>query len=243
MARKTGRVRARRAGPLRAGPLLAGPLLARPVQRGRIEPGHVPGPGVRACDGHAQLARGARSQRVEQARDLSRDPGAHQHIVNARQHGAIGRGGSGHLDFLQVVDPDKAVVTLLGQVYLDEVAGDRQLGTGRVRAQPQPGNGAERLPVRDPAGHEVPPQHTVGHAGQREFSQRAPDVPPGVAALQPAGQHRVQGHPGHHAEMPGRGHRAGQPPAGDSHPHAALDERRPGPAAGLFPAHQRAAGW
>ena len=247
MARKTGRqgrpARPVLADPVLADPVLADPVLADPVQRGRIQPRHVPGTGVRTRDGHAHLARAACGEGVEQARDLGRDARAHQYVVGSREHRAVDRGRGGQLDLLQVVDAHRAPVVLPGQVYLHEIARDRQLGPGRVRAQPQPGDGTERLASRDPARHEVTLQDAAGHAGQRKLRQRAPHVPLGVAELQPPGQHHVQRHPRHHAELPGGGHRAGQPPAGDGHAHPALDEHRPARRASRFPAHQRAAGW
>jgi hypothetical protein len=213
------------------------------MQDGRIQARHVPGAGVRARDGHTHLAGGARGERVEQARDLGRDTRAHQHVVHPRQHRAVGRRGGGQLDLLQVVDADRATLTLLGQVHLDKVACDRELGACRVRAQPQPGDGPERLASRDPARHEVTPQDAVGHSGQRKLGQRAPVMPVRVAELQPTGQHRVERHSRHHAELPGRGDCAGQPPAGNGHAHPALDEHRPVSRKSRFPDHQQAAGW
>ncbi|MCY0957545.1 hypothetical protein [Streptomyces sp. H27-H5] len=71
--------------------------------------------------GHAGFA--ARQPRGE-GRDLTGDSRAHEHVVDACQDRAEHRGGGGELDLLQVVDADEAIVSLLGQPDLDEVAED-----------------------------------------------------------------------------------------------------------------------
>lgn len=60
--------------------------------------------------------------------------------------------------------------------------------------------------------------------GEREMRQGAAHVARWVARLQAPGQDALKGGARDHAELPGRGHRPGQAPAGDPGAHAALDD-------------------
>jgi hypothetical protein len=82
---------------------------------------------------------------VERAGDLLGDAGAHQHVVDAGQHGAVQRRQVGHLHLGQEVDPHRAVVPLLGQEHLHEEA--RMVSCSRT-ARPPAGTSGSRGTAR-----------------------------------------------------------------------------------------------
>jgi hypothetical protein len=115
-------------------------------------------------------------------------------------------------------------VALLGQMGLDKITRNGELGAGHVGPQPGPRDRPERLAGGDPARHEVAPDDPLGHPRQRKLPQRPADVPAGVTTLQAAGQHGVQRDARHHAQLPGRRDGPRQPPIGHAHAHATLDQ-------------------
>src|SRR5690606_4089080 len=93
----------------------------------------------------------------EQLRDLAGDPGAYEDVVDPRDHGAEGGRRGGHLDLLEVVDPDDAVVALLGEPDVGEVAEHRQLdrpaaGRDRQCRVGAVGGGGAAAPLDEVAG-------------------------------------------------------------------------------------------
>jgi hypothetical protein len=83
---------------------------------------HGVGPRFRALDVYGKVHGGVRRELVEETRGLAGEARAHEHVINAGEHGAIGRRGGGHLHLFEVVDPHEARVALLGEPHLDEVA-------------------------------------------------------------------------------------------------------------------------
>ena len=167
-------------------------------------------------------------ERAQQLRHLARDAGAHQHVVDAAEHRAEQGRGGGQLDLLEAVDADDAVVALLGQPHLGEVADHGELLAGAHGAEGQLG---QRLVGRVGAAaalDEVGVEHPLRHGGAGEVGQRAAVVPALVAVLQAAGEHGIHRGAGHDAEVTGARDLAGQAPARDRHAHPALDDRRAG---------------
>ena len=170
--------------------------------------------------GHVQVqrARLMNGQLVQQLGDLRGDPGPHQHVVHTGEHRPVCRTRRGHLDLLQEVDPDQAVMTLLGQPHLGEVGHDRQLQVGCARTH---GSAWGRGRTADRGFC-----HLHGSTGAALAAlSPAPGTPPGRAAY---------GHPRRHPATVGRSRRpvrsprprrAGQaatppaPPATRTQPH------------------------
>ena len=174
----------------------------------------------------------ARREGAQQLGHLARDAGAHQHVVDAAEHRAEQGGRGGQLDLLEAVDSDDAVVALLGEPDLGEVAdhGELLAGPGGVQGELR-----QRLVrgLRTSATlDEVGVEHPLGHGRAREVGQGAAVVAALVAVLEAAGEHGVHRGSGHDAEVPGAGDLAGQPPAGDRDAHPTLDDRRTGPVRG-----------
>jgi len=163
----------------------------------------------------------------QQPRQLARDSRAHQHVVDPREHGAQrGRQGRG-LDLLQQVDADDAVVALLGEPDLGEVADQAQLDgplagvDGERRVRPV------GLAGRTPALPVVGRQHARRDRRRGEVLQRPADVSARVAVLQAPRDDRVQGGAGDDAQLAEAGDDAGELPRRDGHPHAPLDDHGP----------------
>ena len=222
----------------------------RPGQRGqvgaeqvpRVEVHAVPVVGGVTVDLHREPDGLVAGQLVEQRRDVARDAGAHQHDVDAGEHRAVRRRRRGHLHLLQVVDPDRPVVALLGQPDLDEVAQDRELLGLPVLPQREPGARGVGRAGRPSAVAEVPGERAVGDRRHRERGHRPTGRAVGVAVLQPPGEHGVQRGAGDHAELPGAGDRRREPPGRHGHAHAALDHQRPQRGGCAAPVGQRTGG-
>jgi hypothetical protein len=180
----------------------------------------------RAGHGDGQLGRLAVGQTVQHSRDFSRDAGTHEHIVDACEHRPERGGRCRELDLLQVVHAHRPVMAQLGQVHLDEVARHDQLVASGVWAQPEPRGRPERDAGGQAARHEVPAQDPLGNSRQGKAGQRFAHVSVRVTPLQAPRQDRVQRYPGHHTQLPGRRHGSGQPPAGHTNAHPALDDHR-----------------
>ena len=151
-------------------------------------------------DGEADVLPGG--QPAHERGDVGGVARADEHDVHPGQQGTETGGRQRQVDLVQVVDADQPLMALLGQEDLDEVGGDggEQLLTG---GDGVPRHRAVRLCRRDPAVDEVGGQDPLGDPGHREGGQRAPNVPTGVAILEPAGAHDV--------ERRARDHRAGRP--------------------------------
>jgi hypothetical protein len=88
-------------------------------------------------------------ERIEDARNLFRNTGSHQDVVDAREHRAIKRREVRHLDLRQQIDSDRPVVPLLRQVDLDEVGQHGDALAQSVRGLPvhrEEAVGLARLP-------------------------------------------------------------------------------------------------
>ena len=147
--------------------------------------------------------------------------------------------GRGRSILCRKLTPTSPVMALLGQEDLDEVGGDGELDQFLTGGHGVPRHRAVRHSRRDPALDEVGGEDPLGDAGHREGGQRAPDVPTGVAVLEPAGADDVERRARDHPELADRGDGARQRPPGDGHPHPALDDpgRRPTPP--RVPGHRR----
>ena len=168
---------------------------------------------------------------AQQPRDLARDAGAHQHVVDAGEHRAVRGRRRGHLHLLQVVDADRPVVALLGQPHLDEVADDGELlarpgswrsvslgigGTAcRRRGRPST-EVACRAPASASAGHGElrPARGGTSPSGSPSCSRRAstvssavPDTTPSCPARDTARASRQRRHGHAHAALDDHGSR------------------------------------
>ena len=211
MARKSGRVSAGRSAPSRSL---------------RVDL-HVPLQGA-ARDVDRDAADLAGRERAQQLGHLTRDAGAHEHVVDAGEHRPEDRGRRGELDLLEAVDADDAVVALLGEPHLGEVADDRELLAGLGGVHHQLGHGLVGGVGVAATLDEVGVDHPLRHGPAREVGERPAVVAARVAVLQAAGDHGIHGGAGDDPEVAGARHLAGQAPPGDGHAHAALDDRRAG---------------
>ena len=78
-------------------------------------------------------------QLIEDAGDLHGNARAHQHVIDARQHRAVERGHGRHLNLLQQIEADDALMPFPRQKNFDEV-GDggeliQELGRGEAVGQ------------------------------------------------------------------------------------------------------------
>ena len=64
---------------------------------------------------------------IEQARDTRNDSCSHQHERHAGQHGSVDRWQQRHLNLLEVVDSDRAVMPFAREEDLHEIADDGEL--------------------------------------------------------------------------------------------------------------------
>jgi hypothetical protein len=164
-------------------------------------------------------------QLAQQVRDVTRDAGPHQHEVDPGEHRTVGGGRGGHPQLLEVVDADQAVVTLLGQPDLGEVAQDRQLLRCRGLVHGEPGHGAVRSARGSPIRLEVARDGASSDRGHRECRERATRRTVPVAVLEPTGQDHVQRGARDDAELSRPRDRRGQPPGRHGHAHPALDHQ------------------
>ena len=183
------------------------------------------GPCAEHVDG--DLAGTPGGQRIKETGELGGDAGADKHVVDSREHGAVRRRRGGHLNLLQVVDPDQAFVALLGEEYLHEVGRDDEIGGLPARIQRQARHQAERLYGIDAAFDEVAAQDLLRGVGVREARQRPADVTSRVSQLETAGEEGVQRHSRDHTELARKRNCPYQGPPRDADTHAALDDRRP----------------
>jgi hypothetical protein len=184
------------------------------------------GVGTRARARHVDgdLAGPPSGQSVQKGRELGRDARTDKHVIDPGEQGAVRGGGRGHLQFLHQVDPDKALMALLGQEDLDEAGRHRQVGGTLARVQRGPGRRHERLPGTDATGYQVTVQDLLGHAGAGEVGERPGDVASRVTELEPASHKGVQANSRDHAELTGQGDSSRQAPTGNADPHAPLDD-------------------
>lgn len=178
----------------------------------------------RPVDVRGEVRRLVLGQPIKQLRYLGGDAGPHEHVVHAGEHRAVGSAGRRHLDLLEEVDPDEAVVAFLGKPDLGEVGHHGELHRRGVRIQAQLGHGRVGLVQRPPARAKVPPEGPLGHLRHREVLERSSDVTTLVAILQPAGDDHVERGTRNHPQLPSLSDFAGQLPGRDRDPHAPLDD-------------------
>ena len=172
-------------------------------------------------------------QRAQQLGHLARDAGPHEHVVDAAEHRAEqGRGGR-ELDLLEAVDADDAVVALLREPDLGEVADDGELLAGPGGAQGELGQRLVGGVGTAAALDEVGVDHPLRHGGTGEVGQGPAVVAAHVAVLEAAGEHGIHRGARHDAEVTCQRDLAGQPPPRDRDTHAALDHHGAGAARGV----------
>ncbi len=106
-------------------------------------------------DVNGDFAAFACRQGVEQPRELGGNAGADEDVVNPGEHRTVGRRRGRHLNLLQIVDPDQAVVPLLGEEHFHEIGHDHKISGEAARIQRQPRHQAEGLLGVDSTLHEV----------------------------------------------------------------------------------------
>ena len=166
-------------------------------------------------------------QTVEDAWHAERNAGAHQHVVDTGQHGAVEGGEVWDLDLLEIVDADRIRMALARQQDLDEVGDDAELHQFRRVGDVLQRQRLERLRGTLSARHEVGAPDAVGHRTEWKLIERATHVAARVPHLEAAGQDRVERGPGHDAELSLRRHGAGEAPVGDAGAHPSLDDEGP----------------
>lgn len=152
------------------------------------------------------------SETIEHTRHPKGNPGAHEHVVDTRQHGAVHRRQMRDLDLLEIVDPDRIGMPFPGEADLDEIGRDAQLHQLRWIldvVQRQRDVGSRRVLA---AWNVVAAPDPVGHGSSRQLPEGPPHVAAGIAGLQTPDQNRVERRARHHAELPVRRHGAGKPP-------------------------------
>ena len=180
--------------------------------------------GQRAFDVNFQFHRLALRELVHHAGNRARNARAHQHVIHAGEHRAENRGQGGQLDFFQEVDADESGVAFLREKHFHEIRQHGQRDEVRAGIDRGHGHGLERRVVRLAAGNEIIRHHAGRDAGNGEIFQRAPDVPAGVAHLQPARQDARERGAGDDAKLAGLRNGAGEPPVGDAGAHSALND-------------------
>ena len=130
------------------------------------------------------------------------------------------------LDFFQVVDSDRMVVTFAGKKDLDKVGDGAQLHQlGRVIFAGHRQRLVGRV-LRLAAGDEIRPPDTFGHVGKWKVVEGMPHVTAGIAVLQSPSQDLVQSCSGNDSELTGPGDRARQSPIRDARAHSSLNDFR-----------------
>jgi hypothetical protein len=175
---------------------------------------------------YPNLAGFAAGVAVKEAWNLQGNARAHKHVVDAGEHRSVYGCRVGQLDLLEEVDADEAVMAFLGQVYLYEIGGHRQVvhglgarSVGRHLAQQQR---LEIMRVGCAFWPEPGRQYPAGSGTVGEGGQASAHVSATVALLQASGHDRVQCGSGNYAQRSLDGYRARQPPVGDADAHAAL---------------------
>jgi len=149
----------------------------------------------------------------DQCRHLFGIAGSDDHEVDAGEDRPVNRERDRQLDLPQVVDTDLAIMTLLGQEDLHEVAHHRQLLQGPIRVHGEGPHILERPVLVFAAGNEVRLQHAAGCLGMRKRGQSSSDVTTLITQLQAPGHYYFQNGPRHHPQRPAGCHRPGQRPA------------------------------
>ena len=146
----------------------------------------------RALRAHRQrdtVPSGEPAQQLRQLRGVAR---ADEDVVDAGEHRPQAGERDRQLDLAQVVDPDRAVVSLLGEVDLAEVGHHGELLQRHRRLQGEhrhdPVGPTRRATGRQEVGVEDP----LGQRRHRERGQRPPDMAALVAVLQAPGVDDVQ---------------------------------------------------
>ena len=115
-------------------------------------------------------------------------------------------------------------MTLLREGNLGEVGQDREFGKGRAGVERRHGGELERGVRGFAAGNIILFPNPLHHRRERKAGRGAGEVAVRIAELQLAGEDAGQRRARDDAQLPGLGHGAGQPPAGDGDAHAALDD-------------------
>ena len=179
----------------------------------------------RAVDGEREPAGLVPREAVQKGRDLRRDARPHEHVVDAPEHRAVEHRRRRHLDLLEEVDADDAVVPLLGEPHLGERGDDGEFHRAGARPHAGLGNGRVRR-AGAAVGAEVPSEDRLDHPGDGEVRERAPDVPARVPVLEAVGDDDVERRTRDDAELTRGCDGAGEPPRRDGDPHPALDHDR-----------------
>ena len=157
---------------------------------------------------------------------MRRHPGADQRGVDVGEHRAQQRSGRPDLHLLQQVDPDRAVVPLLGQGHLDVDAQDAEPHGVQTLVQVQLRDRPVGLPRFETVGTVEALQGGVDEVLVGVAAHHPPHVAARVAVLQHPRHHQVWPDAGDDAEPARLRDRAGESPVRDGDTHAALDDRR-----------------
>jgi hypothetical protein len=161
---------------------------------------------------------------VEGAGDLLGDPGAHQDVIDAAEHGPVEGAEVRHLHLGEEVDPHHPVVPFLGEENLAEVGRHGELVPDTTHHLLVHGNGLVGDTGLAASREEVALEDVGGHLREREVLHGAPQVSTLVAVLEAPYEEGVERRSGNDAELPPNGDGAGEDPVRYAHPHTALDD-------------------
>lgn len=165
---------------------------------------------------------------VEGTGNLARDAGAHEHVVDAGQHGAVERGEGADLDLLEQVNADRVAVSAFGEMDLGEVGDDGELGEGAGGLYPGHRDGFEGGVGRFAAGDEEGVAHALGDRANGETFEGLVHVAAGIPGLEAAGEDDGEQRAGNDTELAELGDGTGEAPIGDGDAHASLNDLRLG---------------
>ena len=130
---------------------------------------------------------------VDQVRNRPRHPGAHEHDIDACEHGAVEGPRGGELDLFQAVDANEPVMPFLREPGLDEAAEDEQFLRRAVGREGHLEYRRVRLPRGAATLEEVAGERPIRHVLIGEVMKSATDVATLIAVLEAASEYEIEG--------------------------------------------------
>ncbi len=165
-------------------------------------------------------------QGVQDTGNLKRNPCAHDHDADSRQHGSVNGGKMGELDLFEIVDSDRIGVSFPGQEHFNKIGGDAHfLGRAITLHRMKPAV-LVRGCVRLPAWHEIVIHDSLDHFREGKVAQGTADMSFRIAVLETTDQDMVEPGAGYKTELAKPRDGLGKLPIRDSGTHPPLDNFR-----------------
>ena len=155
-----------------------------------------------------------------------RDAGTHEYVVHAGEHRAVQGGKVWHLNLGEQIDSDLAIMPFFREPDLDEICQHGQLLALCAHDSPVHRQQLVGHVRRAAAGHEEALEHSCADFWYREVPHRATHVALGVAILKSPSENGVDRGTRHDTKLSVARYGIGEPPVGDGHAHASLDNLR-----------------